>query len=79
MQRSFAKNKKRIIIIFTDGRPDSVYAVEKELSNDFYIDVEVLPIIIKSSIMLLNNDVHIYDIKDLPLEIEKYFKERGIK
>lgn len=79
VQRSFAKNKKRIIIIFTDGRPDSVYAVEKELSNDFYIDVEVLPIIIKSSIMLLNNDVHIYDIKDLPLEIEKYFKERGIK
>lgn len=63
------KNKKRCIIILTDGDPDSRGDIFEELQEQYYKNVSIIPIIINSCLTLFKNDIHVEKINEIPKKL----------
>ena len=68
------KSKKRIAIIITDGEPNSINCVKHQLSLNYYKNVKIIPIIIRSYSQILPNQIHINEVKELPIKLMNELK-----
>jgi hypothetical protein len=63
------KYKKRYIIILTDGSPDSRSCVDNEIKDNFYKDIEIIPMILFNDMTLFSNDIHINSLNEIPIKL----------
>ncbi|MFW9882112.1 MAG: VWA domain-containing protein, partial [Candidatus Thorarchaeota archaeon] len=71
------KSKNKLLIILTDGEPNSIRNVYEELEKEYFNNnVRILPIIIRNDdVYFIKNQIHINEISEMPLKIFDFVKD----